>query len=73
MVQKINQSQIPSIKHKEDESLIQKFIDFQTKSQNNLIKIASGYMNLGPELTDLITNTKSGINLLTASPKVLRK
>ena len=65
-----NKIQIPSLKHKEDETILTKFLGFQTQSPNSLIRFASGYMNLGISLTDLMVKSTSKVELLTAAPKV---
>lgn len=62
--------QIPSIKHNEDENFFKKFLEYQKKAPHNLIRLASGYMNLSPTLTSLISSSQAKIELLTASPKV---
>jgi len=60
--------QIPVLKYDEDRKLFINLFEYNASNADNKIKLASGYLNIIPELMNSIVNAQAKMDLITASP-----
>jgi len=45
-------------------------MEYNCSKPEHVVKLTTGYMNLIPQLLDIVTTSKAKVDLLTASPMV---